>query len=339
MFTSEHQRDLLTNAAWRKLADHGEKNVIAIGYGIALRTELPDLTRPHVMRFYVRKKSKRKHKVEIRDSLLLSVGPTGKRRRIRVPTDVYELPSMVASGRTAYLYSNGYVTTGIVVRWRERVLGQLVPNSASSTFFGVVTVAHNFVGHPITRPVFVESFHSRIPIVGKRICESDPQRDGIDACLIEINVEDGIRAGIIQDPYAPGLVYKSFHDLSDDQNKVGMSMQTNRSVSYSVLGTLNAAPIEGIGPNVVHLLHVQGGHQAFEAGTSGSVLSVFEVAASRISLLPSALQVGADETTLSMGLGQSLETVLPWLARQRTLQLYPQGRTLDQGRIEPIGVF
>jgi hypothetical protein len=339
-----HHKKILTDAAWKKVAELGEKNVVAIGFGIALKSHIPDLSRPSVMRFYVKKKSDRKHKLELRHELTLRLDDSpgtksrARGRTIKVSTDVYELPKMVGAGRSTYLVGTGRVTSGLVVRWEEEAVTAAGMGSRIGRF-GVVTVAHSFVDQPLNRKVFIEAIGFGVPIVGTRVCQSVPATDGIDACLVDFKPEDGIRAGILSDPLAPALQMKAFDDLHDDQDKVGASFQATRTVSYSVAGTLDSAPISNVGTKLSNLLHVQGGHDAFVYGTSGSILGVFEAKPQGVDLLPSAIQLGADERTFSMALGQSLEVTLGWIQRQLTIQLFKSNKRLVAGKVIPINIF
>lgn len=262
-----NDKKLVTESLWKKIAESGDTNIVGIGFGIAVKEGNTDLTRPWVVRFYVKQKRGGRHKFKITPEITVDIEPKyaasdGGKRKVTLLTDVTKVPTIEPAGRKLTIPGNGLVTSGIVLRWYKASGGA----TANQTLrLGVLTVAHDFKGIDPNRMVTIESPNNLLqPITGKRAIQSDPAKVGIDACLVTVEVDEAIKAGLLTDPLASPLPIKQYADLEDDRDKTGESRQADRTVSFRVLGTVGNLPVKmsGLKYGICYMSRAHGRHSS-----------------------------------------------------------------------------
>jgi len=344
---TQQQRERICDYLWGKIAASHDTNIVGIGFGPALKGSELDLTRPSVIRFYVRKKrpaggrTRAKFPVgpEIQVPLALDdlpevPGPDVRLPWATFPTDVHEVGELVGTGRQVTIDADpSRVTGGSVVRWFE--------GGDSRAHWGILTVAHGFdvpvdpsslVGDTtILNPRSGDSFR------GLRLLQFRPPVSGMDLCLIGVVESDLVAHGLIAAASQAPQPVRSYQQLGSDRGVGGLSRQIQRDLFLTVVGTVDSLAFGGIG-TVRNLVHVQGPPQAFAVGTSGSSFEVLN--SSTGNLEAAAIQVGADsDTSFRDGYGQALDSALDIVATELSKYLRSTGKTLANGRVEFIATF
>lgn len=348
----------------QQIESSGEKNICAVGFGIAEKKGKIDLARRQCVRFYVKKKPrtaaqkrKTKHQFEVKESFEIPLSESssdgqdqyGRKSlspRLIMPTDVHQIGKLVGSTRVARLKGDAsIVTTGVVVRW--------LLTSQAEPFWGVLTVAHGYES-PVPDSVLLEKTISepdmriRDPLLGgafkgKRYKQFKPPDEGVDLALIRVNPQDLVRYNIIEDlNLVEPVNVPTLESVISQDGKSGVALQagSDEMISFDVLGVISdQLYFENVG-YVGDLLHVKAAENAFVGGTSGSpYLVTIRSQGHSIKTVPVAIQVGADSgTSFQEGYAQSLNVSLRQMRRRIDEVLQPFGEAMFGG-FEVMGVF
>ena len=326
----------------RMCRDQNDPNIVGVGVGYGLKDGCIDLQRPYCARFYVHEKfSKRKAvrqplcipsemripRNNVRDTSGTMDALSRKVRSswIELPTDVHELGDIAGSSGLVELNADpDIVSAGTIVRWK----------SGTKVRWGIVTVAHGFESAPsssTSEDITISLPTSGATFVGKRIVNFNPVSLGVDATLIEVPVSRLIDVGLLADEHPVVKVPPPYTDLKPENFPTGTSLQTERSIPFSVIGPVNELAITNVG-TVKELVHIQGPSQAFVHGTSGSLLRLLDANADEV--VPAAIQIGATAPSFSHAYGQSLRKSLTRIRAKLV-----SSTTHEIGPMEVVGSF
>lgn len=327
---------------WQEHVDPGDGNVLGVGFGIGLKKNEPDLSRPTVVRLYVANKRDKNSRAQRRPlseiDRHVTVPVLGERESIkaiagqkdfhgrtltpptlRLPTDVYEVGTLVGSGAlTAVTGDPSLVTAGAIVRWQQL--------SDRGTFrWGVITVAHGFdppIAPNVALDTSIQSPQTGEIIHGKRLVQLKPPFKGFDTVLIRVNPKDLTLHGLLTSTQTSNIPTMRYEHIGLSEGAAGVAFQRGRLVYFSVVGNVSPLSFQGVG-TVDRLVHVRAASEdAFIRTTSGSVLALLSPASRK--LVPAALQIGADsETGFRDGYGQCLRDAIRNLTSVLNARLQP----------------
>lgn len=290
----------------------GDKGVVAVGLGWAMKAGKPDKSRPGPILVYaVKKKKKRPPKGQgIRPTQTVTLpAPKGKpRRRATFKTDVIEVSTGFLTGLRASCAGEAF-TAGAVVAW----------GSPGATFGGFLTVAH---GVPRSRTGTQIVLRWQESTIAGRVIGVTSQASWLDAALIQISdsaIADGPLAPIFEN--STGVDCRTVGQLVDDarvNHPRGLSFTTSGPRPFVVSAFFPSQdprnPILRDAPQLRELLIVQGVVNEFEPGTSGSPWAASPTVADAIQV---GGYTGRDPDTGEIypffkGIGQPLSLYLDW---------------------------
>ena len=339
---------------WKYCADCEDDNVKGVGFGMALKDGELDLSRPLVMRLYVKSKrpkksrSKKRPKSEIDTHIEfcmdhigtpLNQNPETSYRdfhdrpidaaRIRLPTDVHEVGELTGSGALTKIVGDpSVVTAGAIVRWRQR-------RSLNVTRWGIVTVAHGFdlpIGSTEPSDTRILNPNTGNEFFGNRLIQFKPPFRGYDTVLIGVSESKLLTEGLISSASMPAAPTLSYRAIGESGGVAGRAFQRGRLVDFSVVGNVAPLNFRGVG-TVGRLVHVRANApQAFVETTSGSVYSILHRRTRR--LVPAAIQIGSDNrlpVPFRDGYGQCLRDILSNLAMEINRRLANVNDRLENG--------
>ena len=286
-----------------------KSNITDVGFGLPIRDEQVDRGAGMVVTFFVCKKkanpSRKDFPVPRHVELRLKRGHHFE--TFTFPTDVIELPRFTQTGRLATHRRDhpNDLTAGVVVTWAK--------SGVDDPILGIVTVRHGLEagrGRFVRFRVHPTLDESDPEFVGT-ICWKSPTNSVIDAAVIEVERKDLERAQILK-PNQPLTSHppRSLDLIANDSGRNGRSKRTDLQPTFLVQLYLPKATrriANGLGP-VEHLVLVRSEvREAFRPTTSGSA---WVVDLPRDDGRDIAIQLGADEATYQLGVGQALSAIL-----------------------------
>lgn len=310
--TLDHYRAIHQRLKRRHRAT-GDRGLLAVGLGWALKDGKPDSQRGQVIIYLVRKKKKlsrllksRRIPREVAVYLTEGKGKTKRRRRTVLKTDVIELPQAV---QTSFMATPSDIdspfTVAALVSW----------GSASQLSWGLLTVGHGLANSGTNLAEI--TINSSTTFSGTVIAKTS-ESDWLDAALIQLDnlvIENNLQ-NFLPQPGDPPAKVRTISQLVSDANlssdhPAGYFITPEGPQNFLIWAYFENPPSNCIqdAPNRRHFLLVKGVPGEFCEGRSGSIWLSNQG-------FVDAIQIAAFPPTMSDGIGQPMEDYLDWAQSQ-----------------------
>jgi hypothetical protein len=306
----------LTHRLYKRHTATGDKGLLTVGIGWAMKRRLFDAERGRVITYIVSKKRKRialRHRIPSKVYVYLTKRKAGKNHRVRhvFKTDVVELRGKaVLTGIqcTPTGNPNDWFTGGALVSW----------GPTDNLSWGILTVGHALVANPGDQ---VQISPNAKPAFNGTVKSCTALTDALDAALIQIDAGTALNCfgNLIPAPGSPPTAFESLDqfilDTTQTNPPTGFTLSIGGAQAFVVYAYLPAqlgTPIISDCPNRTNLLlvngpvSVNGAPGIFNYGTSGSIWINGQDNAMGI-------QIAAFAPAMTEGIGQSMEDYVNWV--------------------------
>ena len=295
------------DSALRRLRACDAENVVAVGFGRALKAGRFDPKRATCLCIYVKRKRRR---VSARRRLPSQITVRWRRGATLMahtfPTDILEVGKLRAAARPSLAQGDAFVV-GIRVRWR-RVRSRMVESAW-------LTVGHPFYGSTVREAARI-AWPWRVLLRSRR-------GSRFDAALLENPGEGSVGDNAGDARHLPVVTLEALRDLPGAEGEL---VAESRRGEIRFQAYLPRLEVPGVG-RLVHVVSALGDRGTFEPGVSG--------ASWLVGGLPAAMQVAAVASLFELGFGQALTSTLVWAEQALSLRA-PNRRVL--GPVEVMGV-
>ena len=295
------------DSALRRLRACDAENVVAVGFGRALKAGRFDPDRVTCLCIYVKRKRRR---VSARRRLPSSLTVRWRRGDTLMahtfPTDILEVGNLRAAARPSSAQGDAFVV-GIRIRWR-RVRSRMVESAW-------LTVGHPFYGSTVREAARIAA--------PWRVLLRSRRGSRFDAALLEDRGEGSVGDNAGDAHHLPVVTLEALRDLPGEEGEL---VAESRQGEIRFQAYLPRLEVPGVG-RLVHVVSATGDRGTFEPGMSG--------ASWLVGGLPAAMQVAAVASLFQVGFGQALTSTLVWAEQALSLRA-PSRRVV--GPLEVVDV-